>query len=84
MQGNIIKVELLQKLARKYQKTEAQIVIRWNLQNGIVVIPKSINKDRIVSNAQVFDFALTNDEIKAIDALDKTYRFGADPENFNF
>jgi len=84
MQGNITKVELLQKIARKYHKTEAQIVIRWNLQNGIVVIPKSINKDRIESNAQVFDFALTNDEIKAIDALDKTYRFGADPENFNF
>jgi methylglyoxal/glyoxal reductase len=84
MQGNITKVELIKNVAQKYQKTEAQIVIRWNLQNGVVVIPKSVKKERIISNAQVFDFVLTDEEMKAINGLDRTHRFGADPENFNF
>jgi len=84
MQGHITEVPVLNALAKKYQKTEAQIVIRWNLQNNIVVIPKSVKKDRIVSNAQIFDFVISDDDMKAIDALDKNYRFGADPDNFNF
>ena len=84
MQGHITKVPILNALAKKYQKTEAQIVIRWNLQNNIVVIPKSAKKDRIVSNAQIFDFVISDDDMKTIDALDKNYRFGADPDNFNF
>lgn len=84
MQGNITKVDLLNALAQKYQKTEAQIVIRWNLQNGVVVIPKSVKKERIISNANVFDFSISNEDMKAINALDKSYRFGANPDNFNF
>jgi diketogulonate reductase-like aldo/keto reductase len=84
MQGNITSVELLHNLALKYNKTEAQIVIRWNLQKGVIVIPKSIKKDRIISNAQVFDFVLSNEDSNAIDALDRSFRFGADPDNFNF
>jgi diketogulonate reductase-like aldo/keto reductase len=84
MQGKITSVELLNTLAQKYNKTEAQIVIRWNLQKGVIVIPKSIKKDRIISNAQVFDFNLNDDDVKAIDTLDKSFRFGANPDNFNF
>jgi diketogulonate reductase-like aldo/keto reductase len=84
MQGNITKVDLLNKLAEKYQKTTAQIVLRWNLQKGVVTIPKSVHKDRIISNSQLFDFELSEADVKEIDGLDKSYRFGADPNTFNF
>jgi diketogulonate reductase-like aldo/keto reductase len=84
MQGNIIKVDLLNNLAKKYQKTAAQIVLRWNLQKGVVTIPKSIQKERIISNSQLFDFELSEVDIKEIDGLDKSFRYGADPDNFNF
>ncbi len=84
MQGNITKVYLLNVLAEKYHKTAAQIVLRWNLQKGIVTIPKSVRKERIISNSQLFGFELSEADIKEIDRLDKSYRFGADPENFNF
>jgi diketogulonate reductase-like aldo/keto reductase len=84
MQGNITKVDLLNNLAEIYQKTTAQVVLRWNLQKGVVTIPKSVHKDRIISNSQLFDFELSEADIKEIDGLDKSYRFGADPNTFNF
>lgn len=84
MQGRITQVPLINTLAEKYQKSAAQIVLRWNLQKDIVIIPKSISKDRIISNAQLFDFELSNEDVIAIDSLDKSFRYGADPNNFNF
>lgn len=84
MQGRITQVALINTLAEKYQKSAAQIVLRWNLQKEIVIIPKSISKDRIISNAQLFDFELSKEDMLAIDSLDKSFRYGADPNNFNF
>jgi diketogulonate reductase-like aldo/keto reductase len=84
MQGRISTVPELRALGAKYAKDPAQIVLRWNLQKGVVTIPKSANPARILSNAQLFDFALSADEVTAIDNLDRHTRIGADPDTFNF
>jgi diketogulonate reductase-like aldo/keto reductase len=84
MQGKIFNIHELQVLASKYGKNVAQIVLRWNLQKGVVTIPKSVHRERIVSNAQIFDFEITVEDMLAIDGLDKNERVGADPNNFNF
>jgi diketogulonate reductase-like aldo/keto reductase len=84
MQGKIFNIKELHPLAEKYKKDIAQIVLRWNLQKGVVTIPKSIRRERVISNAQIFDFEITPKDMQAIDRLDKNERVGADPDNFNF
>ena len=74
--------EIIQTLAKKYQKTPAQIVIRWHLDSGLIVIPKSVTPKRIDENFAVFDFKLEKEELKAITALDKGKRLGPEPETF--
>ncbi|WP_067925151.1 aldo/keto reductase [Alicyclobacillus shizuokensis] len=83
MQGNLNQ-PLLTDLAHKYGKTPAQIVLRWDLQNEVVTIPKSVHENRIVENASVFDFELSAEDMEKIDGLNQNHRFGADPDNFNF
>lgn len=83
MQGNL-DVPLLAELGAKYGKSPAQIVLRWDLQHGVVTIPKSITKHRIEENANVFDFELSEDDMKLIDSLNQNKRFGPDPDNFDF
>ena len=61
----------LQKIGEKYGKTTAQVILRWHLQRGIVVIPKSTHKERMAENFNVFDFTLSDEDMKAIAALDK-------------
>jgi methylglyoxal/glyoxal reductase len=84
MQGKVFEIELLKEIASKYKKTVAQIVLRWNLQKGVVTIPKSVNHERIIENSQIFDFEISDEDVKRIDSLDKNSRIGADPDNFNF
>jgi len=84
MQGQIFDIKELQKLTNKYDKNVAQIVLRWNLQKGIITIPKSVNKQRIQSNANIFDFEISDEDIKTIDHLNQDQRIGPDPDNFNF
>jgi diketogulonate reductase-like aldo/keto reductase len=84
MRGKILEINLLKKLAEKYGKTIVQIVLRWNLQKGIVTIPKSSNPERIKSNADIFDFELTQVDMDSIDSLDRNSRIGPDPNNFDF
>lgn len=67
-------------LAATYGKTPAQVVLRWHLEHGLCAIPKSVKPHRIAENFDVFDFALTPDEVAAIDALDTGLRSGPDPE----
>ena len=84
MQGQIVEVKVAQKLAEKYQKTPAQIVLRWNLQHEVVTIPKSSRPKRIEENAQIFDFELSQADMEMLDALDQGKHIGPDPANFNF
>ena len=84
MQGQITTEQAVQKLAEKYHKTPAQIALRWNLQHEVVTIPKSVHANRIAENAQIFDFELSEADMKVLDALDEGKRVGPDPYNFNF
>ncbi|KQL50660.1 glyoxal reductase [Heyndrickxia shackletonii] len=84
MQGQLLDLPELKVIAEKYNKSIAQIILRWDLQNGIVVIPKSTKEHRIIENANVFDFTLSNEDMKAIDALNQNHRVGPDPDNFDF
>lgn len=79
-----LNIPLLLELGEKYDKTPAQIVLRWDLQHGIVTIPKSIHDKRIIENAKIFDFTLTSDDMQKIDLLNENYRWGPNPDNFNF
>ncbi|WP_169082146.1 aldo/keto reductase [Paenibacillus sp. PL91] len=83
MQGNLDQ-SILSDIGAKYGKSPAQIVLRWDLQNEVVTIPKSINPVRLKENADIFDFALTAEEVAQISALNRDHRFGPDPDNFNF
>ena len=84
MQGKAFKNETLKQLGEKYGKSPAHIVLRWDLQNGVITIPKSTSKDHIESNAAIFDFELTEEDMQTINALDKHERIGPDPDNFDF
>ncbi|BBQ82206.1 2,5-diketo-D-gluconate reductase A [Klebsiella sp. WP3-W18-ESBL-02] len=74
--------KVIRHLADKYGKTPAQIVIRWHLDSGLVVIPKSVTPSRIAENFDVWDFRLDKDELTAIAALDQRKRLGPDPDQF--
>ncbi len=74
--GNMFSNPVLQEIGDKYNKTAAQVIMRWQLQRGIVVIPKSTHKERMAQNLDVFDFTLNNEDMQAIAALDtKTSSF---------
>jgi methylglyoxal/glyoxal reductase len=84
MQGKVLDLPEIKAIAEKYGKSTAQVILRWDLQKGVITIPKSVHKERIISNADVFDFSLTDEEIKTLDSLDKGERNGPDPNNFDF
>jgi len=84
MQGHVVSVKKIQEIAKKYNKTPAQITLRWNLQHEVVTIPKSVNPKRIAENSQIFDFELSQTDMNIIDSLNKLKHFGPDPANFNF
>lgn len=84
MQGQAVSIPLLQKMAEKYGRTVAQIVLRWDIQMGVVTIPKSINPDRIRENFEIFDFEISEEDMKQISSLNNDERVGPDPDNFNF
>lgn len=84
MQGHIFEMDEFKRLAEKYGKSIAQIVLRWDLQKGVVTIPKSSKKERIIANADIFDFELSDEDVKLLDGLDRGKRFGPDPDNFDF
>ena len=85
MRGKIFEIDLFRKLSEKYKKSIAQLVLRWNLQKGVIVIPKSAQKNRIILNADIFDFELSIDDIKLIDDLDRKQAVvGPHPDSFDF
>lgn len=81
-QGQVLEDPTIVEIARAHGKTPGQVVIRWHLQLGNVVIPKSVTPERIIENFDVFDFNLTADQMAAIEALDAGERIGPDPDTF--
>jgi diketogulonate reductase-like aldo/keto reductase len=84
MRGAAMEEPVIVELAKKYGRTPAQIVLRWDLQHEVVTIPKSIRKERVVENAQIFDFELAAEDMAALDALNRDQRFGSHPDHFKF
>ena len=84
LKGEIFEEPTLVELADKYNKSVAQIILRWDLQNGVVTIPKSVTKNRIEENIDIFDFELTNKDMSRISALNQDKRNGADPDDPEF
>lgn len=82
--GPLLQNPVLEDIARAHGKTPAQIILRWDLQMGVATIPKSARAERLAANANVFDFALSEAEMRAIAGLDRGQRAGPDPFNFNF
>jgi diketogulonate reductase-like aldo/keto reductase len=82
--GEILQNMAIARIAAAHGKTPAQVVLRWHIQSGLVVIPKSVTPERISENIEIFDFELTAEDIKAIDDLDEGRRVGPDPDNFDF
>ncbi|MBC2238800.1 aldo/keto reductase [Listeria innocua] len=80
--GRLLHHPELLKLAEKYGKTTAQLMIRWEIQNNIVTIPKSVNQDRIKSNFDVWDFEISAGDIEIINGLNENKRVGTDPHHF--
>ncbi|MBU8905817.1 aldo/keto reductase [Desertibacillus haloalkaliphilus] len=71
-------------LSKKYGKSPAQVMLRWNLEHGVVTIPKSVTEKRIVENADIFDFELEQADVEKLDQLNQNKRLGPDPDNFDF
>ncbi|CAG7633175.1 putative oxidoreductase YtbE [Paenibacillus solanacearum] len=84
MQGQLLQNPTIGEIASHYGKSAAQIILRWDLQHGVITIPKSTKAHRIAENASVFDFQLTSDDMERIDALNRNERVGPDPDNFDF
>lgn len=82
--GSVLSDPRLESISRRVGRSPAQVVLRWHIQRGLIVIPKSTHQERIEQNAQVFDFTLDEDDMKAISAMDSGIRAGADPDNFDF
>lgn len=84
MAGQLLEDETLKEIADKYSKSIAQVILRWDLQNGVVTIPKSTKEQRIVENSSVFDFVLSNEDMEKIEDMNENHRVGPDPDNFDF
>lgn len=83
--GRLLEDPLIGRIAAKHGKTVAQIIIGWHLQQGLIVIPKSANRERIVSNFDVFDFELDGEDLKAIEGMDSPDgRNGPNPATASF
>lgn len=84
MQGQLLDNEVLKSIADAHNKSIAQVILRWDIQHGVITIPKSTKEHRIIENASIFDFELTLEEMDQIDALNQNHRVGPDPDNFDF
>ncbi|QQZ62416.1 aldo/keto reductase [Paenibacillus sonchi] len=84
MQGQLLDQPVLKEIAAAHGKSVAQVILRWDLQHGIVTIPKSTKEHRIIENASVFDFELSAGDMERIDGLNQNKRTGPDPDHFDF
>ncbi|WP_207455005.1 aldo/keto reductase [Herbiconiux sp. SYSU D00978] len=83
-QGKVLGDETITGIAQRLGKTPAQVTLRWHIQRGDIVFPKSVTRERVVENFELWDFELTGDDMSAIDGLDKNERIGPNPEEFDY
>lgn len=81
--GRLLEDPVLAKIAEAHRKSIAQVVIRWHLQSDLIVIPKSVTPSRIVENADVYNFSLSEEEMKMIDGLNQDWRSGTHPDKIS-
>lgn len=82
-QGQLLNDPVLQDIAHKYNKSVAQIILRWDLQNRVITIPKSVKEHRIIENSNIFDFELSVEDIDKINGLNKDSRVGSHPDEMS-
>jgi 2,5-diketo-D-gluconate reductase A len=83
-QGKVLGDPVITAVAERLERTPAQVTLRWHIQRGDIVFPKSVTPARVVENSRIFDFDLTPDDMAAITALDRGERTGPDPDTFNW
>jgi 2,5-diketo-D-gluconate reductase A len=83
-QGGVLGDPVIQAIAERVGKSTAQVTLRWHIQRGDIVFPKSVTHSRVVENFELFDFELTDADIAAITALNKNERTGPNPDEFNW
>ncbi|WP_214885012.1 MULTISPECIES: aldo/keto reductase [unclassified Exiguobacterium] len=84
MQGGLFEEPTLLEVAKEVKRSVAQVILRWHLQTGWVIIPKSIKPHRIEENFSLYDFELSEEQMNRIDTLDRHKRVGLDPDDFDF
>lgn len=82
--GNVTDDPTISEIAGRHDKSNAQVVLRWHIQRGDIVFPKSVNPDRIKENIDIFDFELSPEDVTAISALNRDERTGPDPDTFDY
>ena len=80
--GNLLDNPIIEEIGKAHNKSVAQVILRWDIQNGITAVPKSVNPERIATNIDVFDFELTTEEMAKIDALHTGERVNKNPDIF--
>jgi diketogulonate reductase-like aldo/keto reductase len=81
--GKLLDNQVISEIAEAHGKSPAQVLIRWDLQHEVVSIPKSVHRERILENSQVFDFELSSDEMARLDSLDSDTRIGPHPDSMS-
>lgn len=83
-QGKVLDDPVIRRIAERVERTTAQVTLRWHLQRGDIVFPKSVRRSHLEENFAIFDFELSDDDIAAITALNRDERTGPDPDTFNW
>jgi 2,5-diketo-D-gluconate reductase A len=83
-QGGVLGDPVIERIARRVERTPAQVVLRWHIQRGDIVFPKSVTRSRVEENFALFDFELSDADLSDISALNKDERTGPDPDKFNY
>lgn len=84
MQEQLLKNKVILDIAKKYNKSAAQVILRWNIQQDILLNVKAIHNNRMISNADIFDFELDDRDMDKINMLDENLRVGPNPDKFDF
>jgi 2,5-diketo-D-gluconate reductase A len=83
-QGKVLDDQVIERIARRVERSTAQVVLRWHIQRGDIVFPKSVTRERVQANFELFDFELSDEDMTDISTLNRDERTGPDPDHFNY